>query len=629
MQRNFNNSVQNQLVIRNKVLFIVLLINVLLSTVYSQRLLTGTVKDSNNGEPVEGATILSKNGKNHTHTANDGSFSFLLAQLPDSIFIVHTGYKTWTGMVNISTENLSVKLVALPVELSQVTVVADQQPLNQIMKVDLEMNPVNTSQDLLRKTPGLFIAQHAGGGKAEQIFMRGFDADHGTDVRLTVDDLPVNMVSHAHGQGYSDLHFVIPETVENIDFGKGASYADKGDFTTAGYVNLKTFDRLGYSTLKLEGGMFNSIRLLSVLNLLNETSGNRQSMYVAGEYNYTDGPFNKPQHFNRINLFAKYSRFLNDNTHIGLTASTFSSKWDASGQVPDRAVNAGLISRWGAIDDTEGGNTGRTNIALTVNRFINENTRWQSLFYFVHYDFNLFSNFTLFLNDPEFGDEIQQRENRNIYGMEHKYSKRYLWGENPLLWKSGVGLRYDDIGNIELNHVFQRGTFLEPLSYGAISETNINAFSSLEWNIGKWMINPGLRFDCFVFNVEDKLQPATATQGETAFRVSPKFNLFYNANRQTQLYLKTGMGFHSNDARVVVAQHGRNILPYSLGGDFGVIFKPLPELLIQPAIWYLFLQQEFVYVGDEAVVEPSGKTQRFGVDLSVRYQPLKWLYIDA
>jgi outer membrane receptor protein involved in Fe transport len=213
--------------------------------------------------------------------------------------------------------------------------------------------------------------------------------------------------------------------------------------------------------------------------------------------------------------------------------------------------------------------------------------------------------------------------------MNHTYTKRYFFAGSDLLWKSGMGLRYDDISRIELNHVYQRTTLLEPKALGAIGETNLSAYTSAEWRKGKWMINPGLRFDYFIFNLEDKLQPASATQGTSAFRVSPKLNFFYNVNEQYRIFLQTGMGFHSNDARVVIAQKGKEILPYSLEADLGTSFKPLPGLVIQPSLWYLYLQQEFVYVGDEAVVEPSGETQRYGVDLSVRYQPLTWLYLDV
>ncbi|MDR0507775.1 MAG: TonB-dependent receptor [Dysgonamonadaceae bacterium] len=514
---------------------------------------------------------------------------------------------------------------SLSVSLSQVEVISSHL-LNQIMQTDLKMNPVESSQDLLRKIPGLFIAQHAGGGKAEQIFMRGFDSDHGTDIHVAVDDVPVNMVSHAHGQGYADLHFVIPETVETIDFGKGSYYADKGDFNTSGYVNLKTFDKPGNSLIKIEGGMFNSTRMAGLLRLIDEKSHN---MYAAGEYSYTDGPFEKSQHFNRVNLFIKDNYQINKNACIEWRASTFSSNWGASGQIPERAVKENMISRWGSIDPSEGGNTGRTNLALMLNHAVSEKASRQSLLYFTHYDFNLFSNFTLYLNDPEYGDEIQQKESRNIYGMEHKYTKQYTLENSELLWKSKIGLRYDDIDNTGLIHVWQRTTALDTLSLAAIQETNLNACSSVEWTLGKWMIYSGLRLDYFIFNVDDKTLAARLAQRETAFRLSPKLNFFYNLGKYSQFFLQTGMGFHSNDARVVIAQKGREILPYSLEADLGALFKPLPGLTIQPSVWYLYLQQEFVYVGDEAVVEPSGKTLRLGVDFSIRYQPLPCLYLDA
>ena len=213
--------------------------------------------------------------------------------------------------------------------------------------------------------------------------------------------------------------------------------------------------------------------------------------------------------------------------------------------------------------------------------------------------------------------------------MEHKYTKQFSSAYGDFFWKSGIGFRYDAIQDIELNHVYQRTTLLDKKASGDIGETNLNAYSSLEWEKGKWIINPGLRLDYFIFNLEDKLQPAKVTQGQTAFRLSPKLNFAFNANREYQFFLKTGMGFHSNDARVVIAQKGKEILPYSVQADLGAVFKPLPELAIQLAFWYLYLQQEFVYVGDEAVVEPSGKTRRYGIDFNVRYQPLKWLYFDA
>ncbi|WP_413997995.1 TonB-dependent receptor [Flavobacterium sp. W1B] len=498
----------------------------------------------------------------------------------------------------------------------------------QVMQVDLKMAPVNSAQDILRKVPGLFIAQHAGGGKAEQIFLRGFDNDHGTDISVTADGIPVNIVSHAHGQGYADLHFLIPETIKDIDFGKGAYYAEKGDFNTSGYVNFTTFDRLENNLFKIEGGSFNTMRAVTMLNLLSRDAKDK-NFYVAGEFNYSDGPFDIKQNFNRINVLAKYNQWIDSKQYISILGSTFSSGWNASGQIPERAVAQGIIDRWGSIDPTEGGSTSRTNLAVNYRYLINENEEVSSNLFYSRYKFNLFSDFTFFLNDPVNGDEIEQTDNRSIYGFDNKYIHRYALENSKITWTSGMGLRFDDIKDLQLSHVFQRDLLLNRLSDVAATEINMHAYTTMDWKIGQWTINPAVRIDHFVFNLHDRLNSIPAGQDASATRVSPKLNISYAQNSNLQWYLKSGMGFHSNDVRVVVQQQGKEILPYSIGSDLGVIIRPTKNMIIQPALWYIFLQQEFVYVGDEAVVEPSGKTRRLGADLSLRYQPFSWLYIDS
>ncbi len=213
----------------------------------------------------------------------------------------------------------------------------------------MQTSPVRSSQEILRKVPGLFIGQHAGGGKAEHIFLRGFDIDHGTDVAISVDGMPVNMVSHAHGQGYADLHFLIPETISKIDFGKGPYYSDIGNFGTAGYVQFKTKDVLESSQLSLEYGAFNTTRTMAMLNVLDTEN---HSAYLAADYTVSDGPFESSQNFSRNNFFAKYAGNISDKEKLNAIASHFNSTWDASGQIPVRAVKSGLITRFGAIDDT-------------------------------------------------------------------------------------------------------------------------------------------------------------------------------------------------------------------------------------------------------------------------------------
>jgi outer membrane cobalamin receptor len=279
----------------------------------------------------------------------------------------------------------------------------------------LQTTPVKSSQEIVRKVPELFIGQNAISGKAEQIFLRAFDIDHGSDIAISVYGIPLNMVSHAHGQGYADLHFVIPEKVEKIDFGKGTYYASKGDFATTGYVTFQTKEKLDKSSISIETGQFNTLRTLGMFNLLGNQK--KQSAYIATEYILTDGPFDSRQNFNRINLLGKYSAVLDDNSKFSVSASRFSSTWDASGQIPQRLVDNGTISRFGSVDDTEGGTTSRTNINASLSKPIDENTFLKANAFYSKYDFELYSNFMFFLEDPINGDQSKQKENRSIYGM--------------------------------------------------------------------------------------------------------------------------------------------------------------------------------------------------------------------
>ena len=500
-------------------------------------------------------------------------------------------------------------------------------PISTISRLDLNVTPVNSSQEVLRKVPGLFIGQHAGGGKAEQIFLRGFDVDHGTDVSISVDGMPVNMVSHAHGQGYSDLHFLIPETVQKIDFGKGAYYAKEGDFNTAGYVNFSTKDYLQESSVSFSVGQFNSLRTVGMFNLLGQNSS--ENAYVALEHIATDGPFESPQNFNRTNLFGKYVIFSPDNDKLIITASHFTSRWDASGQIPQREVDNGNISRFGAIDDTEGGETERTNFNVSFDKYLTDQTSLSTNVFYSHYAFELYSNFTFFLEDPVNGDQIKQKENRNIFGANAAISHTTFLGDTELMLTTGIKLRHDVVDDVELSRTLNRKTTLERIQLGDINQTNLGAFVNAEFEFGKLKIAPALRLDYFKFLYNDALQTSYETQSETEAILSPKLNFYYSASQNLQFFLKSGIGFHSNDTRVVVANNGKDILPKSYGLDVGTIWKPLPKLVFNSALWYLFLEQEFVYVGDAGIVEPSGKTERYGLDFGLRNQLTDWLFLDT
>jgi outer membrane cobalamin receptor len=577
------------------------------------------VISSSDGKTVSDVLIRNLISKMHAHTDISGKFTLEETNIGDSLQISKQGFISQKIKL-LSSDQLSIQLEQKPFLLEEVTITNSLKYLNTISKIDLEIQPVSNSQDLLRKVPGLFIGQHAGGGKAEQIFLRGFDCDHGTDINVTVDGMPVNMVSHAHGQGYADLHFVIPETVDNIDFDKGSYFVDKGDFTTAGFVGFNTKNALQNSSISFEGGQFDTFRTVALFNLLNKEN---QSAYFAGEYMMTDGYFDAPQNFNRINLFGKYAAKMNNGDKLAIVVSHFKSQWDASGQIPDRAVNDGTISHYGAIDSNEGGNTGRINFNLQYDPIIDENSHIKNTAYWTKYDFELYSNFTFFLNDPINGDQIKQKENRTIVGFQSEYNQKL---NEKWVFKLGVGLRNDNNKDVELSHTLNRKTVLEYLSLGNVNQTNLFSYSSLDFVSGKWLINGGLRLDYFKFGYEDQLASTYTNQTQTKGIVSPKLNFLYTQNDKLQYFLKLGKGFHSNDNRVVVAQKGKKILPETYGADLGINWKPFPRMILNSAVWYLYLAQEFVYVGDEAVVEPSGKTERKGFDFGFRYQLTNWLF---
>lgn len=601
------------------------------TSVWAHTTIEGKVINSQTQEPLVGASIMVKGTETGTTTDRFGNFRLKSDQEAITLVVSYVGFDMQELTISEPNKELIVSLKPGVLALEQVSVSASQQnSLNTLSKIDVNLRPVTSSQQVLRYVPGLFIAQHAGGGKAEQIFLRGFDIDHGTDISISVDGKPVNMVSHAHGQGYADLHFVIPELIEAVDFGKGPYYSEQGNFNTAGYVNFQTKNSLEHSTIKVEGGQFNSVRTLAMIDLLgNKETNGTESAYIAGEFVLTDGPFESPQNFSRYNVFAKYSKYINPNKLLSLQASTFRSEWDHSGQIPVRAVEQGLISRFGAIDDTEGGITGRTDIsAKLIDRF-SDNTHIENHLYYTFYDFQLFSNFTFFLDDPLNGDQIMQKEERQMAGYQSTlFNQADLWGM-PLHTKAGVGFRNDRVEGNELSHTKNRRQRLDSIALGDVVETNMFAFVDETLQFGKFSLNAGLRLDYFKFNYIDALQTQFERQSVSKTTISPKLNLHYNLTPNTQFFVKSGIGFHSNDTRVVVAQNGRDILPQAYGVDVGTTFKPYNKLLLSAAAWYLYLEQEFVYVGDAGIVEPSGETERKGIDFSARYEVLPWLFVDA
>ncbi|MEM9866655.1 MAG: TonB-dependent receptor [Bacteroidota bacterium] len=600
--------------------------------------ISGTIKDED-GKPIDGAGVYNQTNGSYVYTDMSGYYELEDIDLGDVLLFHSLGYvKQELTVEEIHLDAVyNVILVEEAISLDQVVLVSKINALNNFVNIDVKTNPVKSAQEIVRKVPGIIIGQHGGGGKAEQFFLRGFDIDHGTDLALSVDGLPVNMVSHAHGQGYADLHFIIPETIEDIDFGKGPYYTHVGNFNTAGYVALNTKKKIDNNQITVEGGQFNTVRALGMLKISESDFSNT---YVASELLLTDGVFDSPQNFNRINILGRYNFNNYTDEELTISLSHFQSRWNQSGQIPQRAVDQGLISRFGAIDDTEGGNTSRSNIWVNHFKQLDEHQSLKTKAFLSKYTFELFSNFTFFLNDPVNGDQIQQVEDRTIIGAETVYGRTFHTKDHDtqIGIQAGLGFRYDDNNDVQLSRTRNRREILSRLSFGDVDEVNAYSFINADIKLDRWTINPGLRMDYFNFAYDDFLNFDGEGNPTSIFRnpqvddfiLSPKLNFIYSASPEFQVFLKNGFGFHSNDARVVTDPVGEveETLPSAFGSDLGIIAKPLNRLLVNAGIWYLALEQEFVFVGDEAVVEPSGRTRRYGGDFGLRYQINNWLFAN-
>ena len=596
----------------------------------AQNILQGRLVDENSNLPIALGTVHLLSENKYAVSDNRGYFRLVVPNDTSTLLISCIGYHTkQVNVANTSSELLVPLEPGAVVNMKDVTITSDinnNNSFHTISSIDLNLRPVNSSQDLMRLVPGLFLGQHHGGGIAEHIFFRGFDADHGTDVNVSVDGMPLNLVSQIHGQGFADLHFLIPELVSTYEFGKGPYYARHGDFTTAGYVSFQTLDVLKENMIKVEGGQFNTGRLVTMLNLLSDKAKqNGQSAYVAGEVAYTDGPFDFAQHFGRINLFGRYNGKVSPNSKLTVTLSTFASKWRSSGEIPERAVKSGLITRFGYIDSLQKGNTSRTNVIARLVTDISNRSYLQSQLYYSHYYFDHHYDDTFFADDSINGDMLKQREARDLVGYNGRFTHKTYLNHNVGLSSSfGLGWQLDKIYNGELSHITGNGQLLEPIYLGDINEMTLNGYADETLNMGNWLLNGGVRVDYFYFDYKDKLNPQLPSK--TKAIVSPKLNIQYTFNSSLQAYIKAGKGFHSNDARVVIYNQGNEILPAAYGTDAGINWKPVSRLYINAAIWYLYLQQEFVYDGDEGTIEPGDKTRREGIDFSARYQFNHWLF---
>jgi len=494
----------------------------------------------------------------------------------------------------------------------------------------IEARPLLRPGEVMEYVPGVIVTQHSGDGKANQFFLRGFNLDHGTDFATSVAGVPVNMPTHGHGQGYSDLNFLIPELVSRIDYRKGPYFATEGDFSSAGAAHFHYYDKLKQGVAEVTAGSFDYRRALA----MNSQALAGGTLLYAVELAGNNGPWDNPAHYGKQNAVLRYSAGSAASSH-SITAMAYQGRWSATDQVPGRAVDAGLIGRYGAIDPTDGGNSQRYSLSYE-HRSSAGNREFQLNAYAMAYRLQLFSDFTYFLNDPVNGDQFEQADRRRVFGL----APAWLWtghiGERDSTVKAGLTLRRDDIGSVGLYNTARRQR-LSTVREDSVRQTGFGAYveHSLQWN--DWLRSvAGVRADFYNAKVSSSL---AANSGNTSDHlVSPKLNLIAGPFAKTEYFLSWGDGFHSNDARGTttridpstgVAVGQAPALVRSRGAELGARTEAIQGLQSSLALWRLDLASELVFAGDAGTTEASRPSSRHGIEWSNRYRPADWLTLDA
>ena len=504
---------------------------------------------------------------------------------------------------------------------------------------ELMERPYLRRGEILETIPGVVITQHSGDGKANQYYVRGFNLDHGTDFSISMDGQPVNFITHAHGQGYADLNPIIPELVEQLDYWKGPFHGEIGDLSTAGAARFNFYDLLPQGIASIGLGQHHYFRglLADSIDLSNPVStttqgakgpilatpnSERSALTYAFEYNYYDGPWQQPGNSQRINGFLKYFKESGPD-RFSITAMGYDGRWDSTDQIPQRAIDSGLVDRLGNLDDRLGGQSSRYSLMADWDHETS-NGRTHADFYVGHYDFDLFSNFTYFLEDPKRGDQFEQQDNRVFTGGE--VTREWDLGTKNK-FKIGLQTRNDFINGIGLYNTENRDRF-NTIKKDDVYEVSVGIFASGEWHVNDWFrMQPGLRADGFQFDVVSN-KPANSGN-EVAGMISPKLSLIFGPWADTEFYVNAGTGFHSNDARgVTLGTDAADPLVRTYGFELGTRTEAISDVVSTLSLFYLHSDSELVYVGDAGSAEAGPASQRYGVEWSTYWQAYDWLLVD-
>ncbi|HTO96974.1 MAG TPA: TonB-dependent receptor [Myxococcales bacterium] len=506
---------------------------------------------------------------------------------------------------------------------------SDASSEGKISKQLVEDRPILRPGEVLELVPGLIITQHSGAGKANQYFLRGFNLDHGTDFLTSLDGVPINFRTHAHGQGYTDLNFLIPELIQRVDYLKGPYFASKGDFASAGAADIHYVDSLPQNLIELTGGSFLYGRAL----LAGSPSVGDGKFLYGLEVFHNDGPWDRPDDYRRFNGVLRYSQKSAD-TRWALTAMGYYGLWNATDQIPQRAVNDGTIDRFGGIDPTTGGKSYRFTASGDFQHTFG-NALFQANVYAVRYKLNLFSDFTYFLDDPANGDQFEQADLRWQFGT----SGSLLWTspESAIPWGATVGWegRYDRIDPVGLYDTVAQNR-LSTVRQDYVRETSAGVFAEVQATLLPWLrAIAGVRYDHYFFDVSSDL-PANSGKDD-AGRISPKLTAILGPWAKTEMFLNFGVGFHSNDARGVTTtvdpKSGDPVskvtpLVPTRGAEVGLRTGILPGVQSSVSLWILDMDSELLFTGDAGTTEPSRASRRYGVEFITGWQPIRWLLLD-
>ena len=498
-----------------------------------------------------------------------------------------------------------------------------------VTKQQLDARTVYRPGEVLEATPGLVASQHSGEGKANQFYLRGFNLDHGTDLRTTIDGMTVNQRSHSHGQGWTDLNFLIPELVNLLEYRKGPFYAAEGDFASAGAVHISYVDRLDQGIASVGLGQHGYARTF----LANSPKLGSGNLLYALELFHNDGPFVRPDDYRKVNGVLRYSDGSSANG-FNLTGMAYRAKWNATDQIPLRALTAGLVDRFGAIDNTDGGESERYSLSGAWNRTEGLSSTTVNA-YVIRSKLKLFSDFTYFLDDPVNGDQFAQPDQRVTSGLNASHTWATPWFGKDSDSTVGVQLQHDNIFNALRHTVAQRT--LSTTREDHILESSIGVFieNTTHW-AEKFRTVAGLRADAYRFEVRSNLAANSGTSSDNM--VSPKLNLIFGPWSKTEFYASLGTGFHSNDARgttiTVDPKTGApadKVTPLvrSKGAELGVRSEVVPGLQSTLSVYRLDVASELIFVGDAGATEAGRPSRRTGFEFSNYYRAAKWLTVDA